>query len=86
MIPGKGTRELADILVTENTPEAIGSKLGIERDRIAEVEANIGEFVSEAREEGGKGIFVVREVLMAETLVVIYFADLAELKLTFLLP
>lgn len=87
MIPGKGTRELADILVTENTPEAImRSRLGTERDRGLEEDANIGEFVLEAREEGGEGFFMLREVLVAETLIVIYIADLAELKLTFLLP
>ena len=83
MIPGKRSGELIDILVTENTPEAIaGSKL---RGRCFEEEANIGEFVFEAREEGGKGLFVLGEILVAKTLVMIYFADLAELKLTFLL-
>lgn len=73
-------------MVTENTPEAItGSKLRTERGRCFEEGANIGEFTLEAREEGGKGYFVFREVLVADTLVVIYIADLAELKLNFLL-
>jgi len=86
LIPGKRTGELIDILVTENTPEAItGSKLRSKRGRCFEEEANIGEFVFEAREEGGKGLFVLGEILVAKTLVVIYFANLAELKLTFLL-
>jgi hypothetical protein len=59
--------------------------LGIKRGRRFEEEANIREFVLEAREEGGKGLFVLGEVLVPETLIVIYFADLTELKLVFLL-
>lgn len=76
---GKRTGVLIDILVTENTPEAIaGSKLRSKRRRCFEEEANIGEFVFEAREEGGKGLFVLREILVAKTLVMIYFANLSD--------
>lgn len=83
---GKRTGELINILVTENTPEAItGIKLRSKRGRCFEEEANIGEFVFEAREKGGKGLFVLRKIFVAKTLVVIYFADLTELKLAFLL-
>lgn len=60
-------------------------KLRTERGRRVEEEAYIRAFVLEAREEGRKGFFVLREVFVAETLVVIYIANLAELKLNFLL-
>lgn len=49
-VPGKGTGVFVDVLVAEDTPEAIArSQLGIERDRGVEEKANIGEFFTEAR-------------------------------------
>lgn len=49
-VPGKGTGVFEDILVAEDTPEAIlRSELGIESDRGVEEEANVGEFFTEAR-------------------------------------
>ena len=85
-VPGKGTVEFGDVLVAEDAPEAIArSELGIERDWGVEEEANVGEFFAEAGEEGGEGFLVIRKVLVAETLVVVYVARFAELELAFLL-
>lgn len=54
--------------------------LGAERGRVAEEEADVGELGEEAREEGGEGLGVGREVDMASTLIVIEIADLAEFE------
>ena len=54
--------------------------LGSKNGRVFQEEANVFDLVFGSREESGEGIFVVREILMTWSLVVIQLTNLAELK------
>ena len=86
VLPSEGAIELVDVGVTEDAPEAVArGELGVERARVLEIKADVGEFGLEPREEGGERSLVAREVLVSLALIVVQIAHLAELVLALLL-